>query len=123
MLARDDPSFEDGGDLILYCSTEFGFVKLSDAVSTGSSLMPQKKNPGCARAHSRKGRTRLRTSRGPACDDEGLPLAYNKDMQEDKEAVFDTVDTVGSCLRVAAIVPDNLSLDEARMRDSAAADF
>ena len=110
-------------DLILYCSTEFGFVKLSDAVSTGSSLMPQKKNPDALELIRGKGGRVFGHHAALLATMKGLPLAYNKDMQEDKEAVFDTVDTVQSCLKVAAIVLDNLSLDEARMRDSAARGF
>ena len=110
-------------DLILYCSTEFGFVKLSDAVSTGSSLMPQKKNPDALELIRGKAGRVFGHHAALLATMKGLPLAYNKDMQEDKEAVFDTVDTVQSCLKVAAIVLENLSLDEARMRDSAARGF
>ena len=106
-------------DLILYCSTEFGFVKLSDAVSTGSSLMPQKKNPDALELIRGKAGRIFGHHAGLLATMKGLPLAYNKDMQEDKEAVFDTVDTVQSCLKVSAIVLDNLSLDEARTRDAA----
>ncbi|HJS50594.1 MAG TPA: argininosuccinate lyase [Pyrinomonadaceae bacterium] len=106
-------------DLILYCSTEFGFVTLSDAVSTGSSLMPQKKNPDALELiRGKAGRvfghqTALLTTM------KGLPLAYNKDMQEDKEAVFDTVSTVRSCLNVAAIVVKNISVNESKTREAA----
>jgi argininosuccinate lyase len=106
-------------DLILYCSTEFGFVELSDAVSSGSSLMPQKKNPDALELiRGKAGRvfghqTALLTML------KGLPLAYNKDMQEDKEAIFDAVDTVDVCLRVAATVVDNLTVNESRTREAA----
>jgi len=110
-------------DLILYCSTEFGFVTLSDAVSTGSSLMPQKKNPDALELiRGKAGRifghhTALLTMM------KGLPLAYNKDMQEDKEAVFDTVDTLRSCLDVSAIVLNNLSINEDRAREASVKGF
>jgi argininosuccinate lyase len=99
-------------DLILYASSEFQFIELSDAVSTGSSLMPQKKNPDALELiRGKAGRifghqTALLTMM------KGLPTAYNKDLQEDKEAVFDTVDNVKSCLKVAAIVLQNLSVNK-----------
>ena len=85
-------------DLILYCSTEFGFVTLSDAVSTGSSLMPQKKNPDSLELIRGKAGRVFGHHAALLATMKGLPLAYNKDMQEDKEAVFDTVDTVLSCV-------------------------
>jgi argininosuccinate lyase len=110
-------------DLILYCSTEFGFVKLSDAVSTGSSLMPQKKNPDALELIRGKAGRVFGHHTALLATMKGLPLAYNKDMQEDKEAVFDTVDTAAWCLKVAAIVLDNLSLDEVRTREAAARGF
>ena len=85
-------------EMILWCSWEFKFVELDDAFSTGSSIMPQKKNPDIAElVRGKAGRvfgdlTTLLTVM------KGLPLAYNKDMQEDKEAIFDAVDTVRMCL-------------------------
>lgn len=106
-------------DLILYCSTEFGFVSLSDAVSTGSSLMPQKKNPDALELIRGKAGRVFGHHAGLLATMKGLPLAYNKDMQEDKEAVFDAVDTVRICLRVAEIVLANLSLNENRCRAAA----
>jgi argininosuccinate lyase len=106
-------------DIILYSTTEFGFLELSEAVSTGSSLMPQKKNPdsmelvrgktGRVFGHSTSLLTMLK----------GLPLAYNKDMQEDKEAVFDTFDTVRDCLRTTITVLRNVSVNEERAREAA----
>lgn len=106
-------------DLILYCSTEFGFVTLSDAVSTGSSLMPQKKNPDALELIRGKSGRVFGHHAGLLATMKGLPLAYNKDMQEDKEAVFDAVDTVRMCLRVAEIVLANLSVNEERCRVAA----
>ncbi len=106
-------------DLILYASSEFQFIELSDAVSTGSSLMPQKKNPDALELiRGKAGRvfghqTALLTTL------KGLPMAYNKDMQEDKEAVFDTVDTVKISLQVASIVLSNLRVNEEKTRRAA----
>ena len=106
-------------DLILYCSTEFGFVTLSDAVSTGSSLMPQKKNPDALELIRGKAGRVFGHHAALLAMMKGLPLAYNKDMQEDKEAVFDCVDTVSICLKVAKIVLDNLTVNEERTRAAA----
>ena len=99
-------------DLILYCSTEFGFVTLSDAVSSGSSLMPQKKNPDALELLRGKAGRVFGHNMSLLAMLKGLPLAYNKDMQEDKLAVFDTVDTVQIGLRAAAIVLENATLNE-----------
>ena len=107
-------------DLILYCSAEFGFVELSDAVSSGSSLMPQKKNPDALELIRGKSGRVFGHNAGLLAVMKGLPLAYNKDLQEDKEAVFDSADTVDICLRTAAIVLDNLRVNESRTRQAAA---
>ncbi len=88
-------------EIILWSSAEFGFIELSDAFATGSSIMPQKKNPDVAEL--------IRGKSGRVFGDlvavltflKGLPLAYNRDMQEDKESIFDAVDTVRDCLRAA----------------------
>ena len=102
-------------EIILWCSWEFKFVELDDAFSTGSSIMPQKKNPDvCELIRGKTGRvygslmTLLTVLKG-------LPLAYNKDMQEDKEAVFDAVDNVKMCLKVLTpmfatmrVLPENM---------------
>ncbi len=105
-------------DLIIYCSTEFGFVTLSDAVSSGSSLMPQKKNPDALELLRGKAGRVFGHNLSLLAMLKGLPLAYNKDMQEDKEAVFDTVDTVQISLRAAAIVLENTNLNEVRTREA-----
>lgn len=99
-------------DLILYASSEFQFVELSDAVSTGSSLMPQKKNPDALELIRGKAGRVFGHQIALLTTLKGLPMAYNKDLQEDKEAVFDTVDTVKACLEVASIVLKNLRLRE-----------
>lgn len=106
-------------DMILYCSTEFGFLKLSDSVSSGSSLMPQKKNPDALELLRGKAGRVFGNHAGLLAVMKGLPLAYNKDMQEDKEAVFDCVDTVKISLRAAAIVVENVIVDEDRAMDAA----
>jgi argininosuccinate lyase len=106
-------------EIILYATAEFGFFELSDAVATGSSLMPQKKNPDSMElVRGKAGRvfgdlTALLTTL------KGLPLAYNKDMQEDKEAVFDAFDTTAGSLEVSTIVLQNLTLNRERMRAAA----
>lgn len=102
-------------EVILYSTSEFGFFELSDAVATGSSLMPQKKNPDSMEL--------VRGKVGRVVGDlvslitmlKGLPLAYNKDMQEDKEAVFEAFDTTHSSLEVSTLVLRNVKLNEARM--------
>ncbi|MEO8648346.1 MAG: argininosuccinate lyase [Acidobacteriota bacterium] len=110
-------------DLILYTSTEFGFVELSDAVSTGSSLMPQKKNPDALELVRGKSGRILGHQTGLNTMLKGLPLAYNKDMQEDKEAVFDAFDTVTACLKITSIVLDDLSIREKEARTAAVTGF
>ncbi|HEY0079708.1 MAG TPA: argininosuccinate lyase [Pyrinomonadaceae bacterium] len=106
-------------DIIIYASAEFGFVELSDAVATGSSLMPQKKNPDALElVRGKAGRVFGRTTALLALL-KGLPLTYNKDMQEDKEAVFDVADTLEAALEVTATVLANIRLREDRMRDAA----
>jgi argininosuccinate lyase len=106
-------------DVILYSTTEFGFLELSDAVATGSSLMPQKKNPDAMElVRGKAGRvfghlTALLTMM------KGLPLAYNKDMQEDKEAIFDTADTVSAGLAITSTVLRNVRVNDARAREAA----
>lgn len=106
-------------DLIIYASTEFGYITLSDAVSTGSSLMPQKKNPDALELLRGKAGRVFGHHAALLSMLKGLPLAYNKDIQEDKEAVFDALDTTRTCLQVAAIVLQNLSVNEARAREAA----
>src|SRR6266550_752012 len=106
-------------DIILYATTEFGFFELSDAIATGSSLMPQKKNPDSMELVRGKAGRVFGHLTALLAMMKGLPLAYNKDMQEDKEAVFDTVDTVKACLDVTTTVMGNIRLNETKMRDAA----
>lgn len=106
-------------ELILWSSQEFGFVTLPDSHTTGSSIMPQKKNPDVSEL------TRGKTGRvyghllGLLTTLKGLPLAYNKDMQEDKEGVFDAVDTLTVCLKLTAAMLPKLAVNEARMLEAA----
>lgn len=106
-------------DVILYATTEFGFFELGDAIATGSSLMPQKKNPDSMELVRGKAGRVFGHHAALLAMMKGLPLAYNKDMQEDKEAIFDTADTVKACLLVTATVLRHLHLNEARARQSA----
>ncbi len=107
-------------DIILYATTEFGFLELSDAVATGSSLMPQKKNPDSMELVRGKAGRVFGDTMALLTMLKGLPLAYNKDMQEDKEAVFDAADTTSQSLEVAATVLGNMRVREDRTREAAA---
>lgn len=98
-------------DIILYATSEFGFFELGDAVATGSSLMPQKKNPDSMELVRGKAGRVFGDLLGLLATLKGLPLAYNKDMQEDKEAVFDAFDTVNSCLVVTGTVLRNVTVN------------
>ncbi len=110
-------------EIILWCSWEFKFIELDDAFSTGSSIMPQKKNPDIAEL--------VRGKAGRVFGDlmalltvmKGLPLAYNKDMQEDKEAVFDAFDTVAMCLTAFTPMVDTMRVLTGNMRKAAAGGF
>ena len=97
-------------DVILYATSEFGFIELGDAIATGSSLMPQKKNPDSMELVRGKAGRVFGDLLGLLTTLKGLPLAYNKDMQEDKEAVFDAVDTVNASLQVTGTVLRNISI-------------
>ena len=110
-------------ELILWSSWEFRFVELSDAYTTGSSIMPQKKNPDMAEL--------IRGKTGRVYGDllallttlKGLPLAYNKDMQEDKESVFDAVDTVHKCLKVMTPMLATMTVRADNMKKAAQGGF
>jgi argininosuccinate lyase len=106
-------------DLIIYSTAEFAFVELSDAVSTGSSLMPQKKNPDSLELIRGKAGRVFGHHAAMLATMKGLPLAYNKDMQEDKEALFDTVDTLSGSLAVMATVLRNVRVNSDRAREAA----
>ena len=110
-------------EVILWCSWEFKFIELDDAYATGSSIMPQKKNPDVAEL--------VRGKTGRVYGDlmslltamKGLPLAYNKDMQEDKEPVFDAIDTVEMCVPVFAAMIDTMTVLPENMRRAAGKGF
>ncbi|MDD5220275.1 MAG: argininosuccinate lyase [Candidatus Bipolaricaulis sp.] len=101
--------------LILWSSAEVGFVRLSEAYATGSSLMPQKRNPDALELLRGKAGRLIGRAAGFLCTLKGLPSGYNKDLQEDKEALFDTVDTVVLELPLAAALIRTLEVDAARM--------
>jgi argininosuccinate lyase len=106
-------------DVILYSTTEFGFFELSDAVTTGSSLMPQKKNPDSMELVRGKSGRVFGHLMSLLTMLKGLPTAYNKDMQEDKEAIFDTHDTTRDCLQITATVMRNIKVNEERTSNAA----
>lgn len=98
-------------DLIIYNSGESNFVELSDRVTSGSSLMPQKKNPDALELIRGKSGRVLGALTGAMMTFKGLPLAYNKDMQEDKEGLFDALDTWHECLDMASLVLDDIKIN------------
>lgn len=110
-------------EIILWCSSEFGYMELDDAFATGSSIMPQKKNPDIAElVRGKTGRvygslTTLLTVM------KGIPLAYNKDMQEDKEAIFDALDNTLLCLEIFAEMLSTASFNKDKMRAGAGFGF
>lgn len=110
-------------ELVLWSSSEFGFVEMDDAYSTGSSIMPQKKNPDAAELIRGKTGRVYGNLMGLLTVMKGLPLAYNKDMQEDKESVFDTVDTVKGCLSVLVPMLSTLKFNKDRMYQAAGEGF
>jgi argininosuccinate lyase len=101
-------------DFIIYSTEEFAFLELSDAIATGSSLMPQKKNPDSLELIRGKAGRVFGHHAGLLATIKGLPLAYNKDMQEDKEALFDTIDTIKGSLEVMEVVLRNVRLNSDR---------
>ncbi len=110
-------------EIILWCTNEFGFIELDDAFSTGSSIMPQKKNPDIAElVRGKTGRVygsliSLMTTM------KALPLAYNKDMQEDKEVAFDAIDTVKMCLPIFMNMIKTMRVNKERMYQGAGGGF
>ncbi len=108
-----------GEDVALWASSEFGFVKLADEIATGSSLMPQKKNPDIAElVRGRSGRS-LGSLVALATVLKGLPLAYDRDLQEDKPAVFAAVDTILDSLRAVTLLVRHLDFDRDRLATAA----
>jgi argininosuccinate lyase len=105
-------------DLIIYSSREFGFVVIADAYATGSSLMPQKKNADSLELIRGKTGRVVGHLTGLLTTLKGLPSTYDKDMQEDKEPLFDTVDTLSMTLPIAAGVISTLTVDASKIYDS-----
>jgi argininosuccinate lyase len=112
-----------GEELILWASTEFGFITLDDAFSTGSSMMPQKKNPDIAELARGKGGRLIGNLTGFLASVKGLPLTYNKDMQEDKEPLFDAVDTVRLTLLALDGLVSTTTFNVDRMAEQANSPF
>ncbi|MCI0665451.1 MAG: argininosuccinate lyase [Acidobacteria bacterium] len=110
-------------DLIIYSTQEFGFIKLGDAIATGSSIMPQKKNPDSLELIRGKAARVFGHLIALLALVKGLPLAYNKDLQEDKEALFDTIDTLTDSLRVTATVLRNIELNREHARRAAISEY
>jgi argininosuccinate lyase len=110
-------------EIILWCSSEFNFITLDDAFSTGSSIMPQKKNPDIAELVRGKTGRVYGNLMGLLTTMKGIPLAYNKDMQEDKEPVFDTYDTIKICLITFAKMIKTLTVNKDTMKKAAAGGF
>ncbi len=106
-------------DLIIYATGEFAFVSMDESVTTGSSIMPQKRNPDALELIRGKAGRVIGAWTTIATTLKGLPLAYNKDMQEDKEPIFDAMDTASMCLRIMAIVFHGLTVHEERTRHAA----
>ncbi|HDL1111964.1 TPA: argininosuccinate lyase [Mannheimia haemolytica] len=106
-------------DLIIFNSGESGFLEMSDRVTSGSSLMPQKKNPdACELIRGKSGRV-FGALNGLLTTLKGLPLAYNKDMQEDKEGIFDALETWQACLEIAELVLVDIQVNTERTREAA----
>jgi argininosuccinate lyase len=110
-------------DLVIYSSPAFGFVELADAYSTGSSLMPQKKNPDSLELIRGKAARAIGRLTGALAMVKGLPLAYNRDLQEDKAALFDAVDTTRDSVEIGGRVVGTMRLNTQRMRAATARGF
>ncbi|BCA86986.1 argininosuccinate lyase [Enterococcus saigonensis] len=110
-------------ELILWCSHEFSFVELTDSFSTGSSIMPQKKNPDMAELIRGKTGRVYGNLFGLLTVMKGLPLAYNKDFQEDKEGMFDTAETILTSLDIMAGMIDTMKVNKETMAQSTESDF
>jgi argininosuccinate lyase len=106
-------------DLILWATQEFAFITLDDAFATGSSLMPNKKNPDVLELIRGKSGRVFGHLMGILTVMKGLPLAYNKDMQEDKECLFDTINTLVACLEIIAPFLQSIQFNTKHMQEKA----
>ena len=109
-----------GEDVVLWSTVEFGFVHLTDEISTGSSLMPQKRNPDIAELLRARPARALGSLTALGTMLKGLPLAYDRDLQEDKQPVFAAVDDIVGALEAAALLVKHLKFDRERMLEAAA---
>ena len=112
-----------GEEVILWSSTEFNFVELDDAYATGSSMMPQKKNPDIAELARAKSGRLIGNLTSLLVSLKGIPLAYNKDLQEDKEALFDSVDTILSLLPAVDGMLETMIFNAERLNDLATSPY
>lgn len=110
-------------EIIMWCSWEFKFIELDDAYATGSSIMPQKKNPDIAELVRGKTGRVIGSLVTLLTMMKGLPLAYNKDMQEDKEAIFDVIDTIKLCISTFIPMIETMAVNKENMRNAAAKGF
>ena len=110
-------------EIVVWCSVQFRFIRLSDAFTSGSSIMPQKKNPDAAELVRAKAGRVVGALAGLLIVMKGLPLAYSKDMQEDKEPVFETDDTMGLCVAAMEGMIRDMTPDAASMRRAAERGF
>ena len=112
-----------GEEVILWSSTEFNFIELDDAYATGSSMMPQKKNPDIAELARAKSGRLIGNLTSLLVSLKGIPLAYNKDLQEDKEALFDSVDTILSLLPAVDGMLETMTFNSERLNDLATSPY
>ena len=112
-----------GEEVILWSSTEFNFIELDDAYATGSSMMPQKKNPDIAELARAKSGRLIGNLTSLLVSLKGIPLAYNKDLQEDKEALFDSVDTILSLLPAVDGMLETMTFNAERLNDLATSPY
>ena len=110
-------------EIVVWSSAQFGFIGLSDSFATGSSIMPQKRNPDAAELVRAKAGRIIGALTGLAVVLKGLPLAYSKDMQEDKEPVFDAADSLAVCIRATAGMIREMTVNADRLRAAAGAGF
>ncbi|HKJ73836.1 MAG TPA: argininosuccinate lyase, partial [Alphaproteobacteria bacterium] len=110
-------------EIVIWSSAQFAFVRLSDSFSTGSSIMPQKRNPDAAELTRAKAGRIFGALHTLLVVMKGLPLAYSKDMQEDKEPVFDAAESIGLCVAAMTGMIADLKVDKARMEKAAAAGY
>ena len=110
-------------ELIIWSSQEFGFVKIDDAYATGSSIMPQKKNPDAAELIRGKTGRVYGALMGMLTTMKGIPLAYNKDMQEDKQQFFDALDTTTACLSIMDEMLKTITVNKDNLRKAVKAGF